>query len=54
MVVRKVNNYKGRPVPDDQVASEDKKNIDNVGSGFDSVQHHNRLNKMICWILGIE
>ena len=40
-------------MPDDQVASEDRKNIDNVGSGFDNVQHGSRLDKMIHQILDI-
>ena len=54
VVVRKVDNYEGRLMLDDQVASEDKKSIGSVGSGFDNVQCDNRLNKMICWTLGIK
>ena len=45
--MRRASGYEGKPVPNDQVASEGKKNIDNVGSGFDNVQHDSRLNKMI-------
>ena len=53
VVMRRISNYEGRPVPDDQVASEGMRNIDNVGSGFDNVQHDSRLNKMIHQILDI-
>ena len=34
--VRMDDNCKGRPKPDDQVASEDKRSIGSVGNGFGS------------------
>ena len=53
MVMRRVSSYEGKPVPDDQIASEDKKSIGSVGNGSDNVQHDSRLDKMIHWILDI-
>ena len=53
-VERRVDNYEGRPVPDDQVASRGMKSIGSVGSVFDNVQCGNRLSKMLRQILGIE
>ena len=47
VVMRRVGSCKGRPVPDDQVASKDRKSIGDVGSGFDNVQHDSKLNKTI-------
>ena len=54
VVERVVNNCVDKLVPDDRVASEDKKSIGNVGNGFDNVQHDSKLNKMTHQILGIE
>ena len=54
MVGKVVDNFMGKLVPDDQVASEDRKSIGSVGSGFGSVQHDSRLSKMIHQILGIK
>ena len=45
--------YEGKPVPDDQVASGGRKNIDNVGNGFDNVQRDSRSSRMLHQILGI-
>ena len=53
MVGRVVNNYEGKPKRDDQVAIKDKKNIDNVGSGFGSAQHGSRLDRTIHLTSGI-
>ena len=41
-------------MPDDQVASGDRRNIDSVGSGFGSVQYGSKSGKMLHQILGIE
>ena len=48
--VRRVDSCGDKLMPDDQVASEDKKSIDNVGNGFDNVQHDSRLGKILRWI----
>ena len=53
-VGRRINSYKGKPVPNDQVASRGRKNIDNVGNGFDSVQCGNKSSKTFHQILGIK
>ena len=45
-VGRKVGNYKGRPVPNDLVASRDRRNIGNVGSGIDNGQRGSRSGRM--------
>ena len=54
VVVMVVGSYEGKPVPDDQVASKDMRNIGNVGSGSDNVQCDSRSNKMTHHILDIE
>ena len=54
MVVRVVSSYEGKPVPNDQVVSEGRKSIDNIGSGFDNVQCDSRSNKMVHQILDIK
>ena len=53
-VKRRVNNYEGRLVPDDQVASGGRRSIDSVGSGFGSVQRDSKLSRMPRQILSIE
>ena len=53
-VERRVDNYEGKPVPDDWVASRGRKSIDSVGSGSGSVQHDSKLSRMPCQILSIE
>ena len=53
-VKRRVGNYEGKPVPDDQVASEGRKCIGIVGNGFGNVQHDSKLSKMPHQILGIK
>ena len=51
---RRVGNYEGKPVPDDQVANEGKRNIGSAGSGFGSVQHGSRSSKALHRILDIK
>ena len=53
-VRRRVNNYEGKLVPDDQVASGGKRSIGSVGNGFDNVQCGSKSRKMLCQILNIE
>ena len=45
--VRAGDNYEGRPGPDDQVANEGRRNIDNVGNGSGSDSHGSKSNKML-------
>ena len=52
-VERRVDNYKGKPVPNDQVASGGRKSIGSVGNEFGNVQHDSRLSKRPCLILSI-
>ena len=48
--VRKGSSCKGKPVPNDQVASRGKKSIGSVGSGSDSVQRGSKLDRILCQI----
>ena len=52
-VRRKVDSYEGKPVPNDQVASGDRKNIGSVGNELGNVQCGSRLSKMPRLILSI-
>ena len=45
--VKRNGNCKGRPVPNDQVASGGKKSIGSVGSRFDSVLRGSRLDRIL-------
>ena len=53
-VRKRVNNFEGKPVPNDPVASRDKRSTDNAGNGSDNVQHDSKSSKTLCQILGIE
>ena len=52
-VERRVNNYEGKPVPSDLVASRGMKNIGNVGSGIGNVQCDSRSGRTLHPILDI-
>ena len=53
-VKRRVDNYEGKPVPNDQVASGGRKSIGSVGSGSGSVRRDSKLSRMPHQILSIK
>ena len=53
-VKRKVDSCKGKPEPDDPVASGGRKSIGSVGSGTGSGQCDSKLDRTFCQTLNIE
>ena len=49
-----VGSYKGKPKPDDLVASKGRKNTDSVGNDSDNVQHDSKFSKILHLTLDIE